>query len=136
MKVSIVHPERRTLQTIALEASMLPKKLRPATRHDLSLARGSALEFIASVGSDKKFGGVPLVIELEAEEGETILPGCLCYAPVPANVSDGVLPPVEQQPAIEYPRRFGVQILLRPDQEMGVVIANPAASPLEGEVNG
>lgn len=124
MKVSIVHPERRTLQSIALEAPQLPKKLRPATRHELAIARGSALEFIAGIGGSKKLGAVPLVIELEAEEGETIPPGCLCYAPVPANVTDGVLPKVEAQPARECRSAYGVQIMLQPGQEIGVVIAN------------
>lgn len=135
MKVSIVHPERRTLQSIALEAPQLPKKLRPATRHELAIARGSALEFIAGIGGSKKFGGVRLLLELEPEEGETILPGCVCYSRVPSGNADQW--PVYEVPsaetlASEHPHRHTIAIDLLPGVDIGIVIANPL-EPLQVE---
>lgn len=151
MKVSIVHPERRTLQSIALECGVvsshpLPKKLRPATRHELTLQRGGVLEFVAGVGGAKKFGGVSLVIELEAEEGETLRPGCVCYSQVPSDrqvpgaPEGGDSPPVFEVPDVaalaRSPGRCSVQLLISSDRDLGIVIANPTEPlPVEGEAH-
>lgn len=139
MKVSIVHPERRTLQSIALEAPTLPKKLRPATRHELTLPRGEVLQFIAGIGGAKKHGATSLVIELQAEEGETLQPGCVCYSHVVQG--EGENPPVFELPTAydlsRSPGKCSVQLLLSDCHDLGIVIANPveALPVLEGEAN-
>jgi hypothetical protein len=125
MKVSIIHPERRTVQSIQLGADNLLKKLRPTMRHDLVIPRGGVFEFIASVGH-KKFGPVSLVIELQAEEGETIKPGCVCYTRIMVKATEEKPPVFEQPPPAGH--LFEVdRCTVRIDivDEIGIVIANP-----------
>lgn len=86
MKVSLIHPERRTSQTVALEghpadAMSLPKKLGPTHRHELTLKPGEHVEFTAGVGS-KKGGTINLIVELALESGDLVREGWLSYSRV------------------------------------------------------
>jgi hypothetical protein len=87
MKVSIVHPERRCAQHLVLDVvtpappAGFPQKLLPTQRFDFALAPGALIALVASAAikppADAAFGDLngllgPLVIELEAEEGEVL----------------------------------------------------------------
>lgn len=118
MKVSIVHPERRTQQTIGLQGlpKKAPKTLLPATRHTFRMKPGEVIDFFAAVDS-MEHGRVSLVLELEADPGQVVHEGCLRHYAEPDKVNPGNLKvrgeAAEKTPPMDC-SRFTISIDLQP----------------------
>lgn len=81
MKVSIIHAERRCAQPLAIDVVSefrrlaseppAPDRLLPTERYEFALPLQQLWALVASAPL-KQHGPAPLVVELEAEEGETL----------------------------------------------------------------
>lgn len=132
MKVTIIHPERRTLQSIALDGHGMPKKLPPTHRCEIELQAGGSVEFVAGTAGNKKFGQVPLLIEVTGSADDHEF-ATLAFGTVPPNgkleqaEAQFIRPPGVQRDAPSWSRQFG--FVLKPGAELGFVLSNPAIEP-------
>jgi hypothetical protein len=137
MKVSLIHPERRTMQSIGLDGPQLPKRLGPTQRHTFTIERGKFVDFTAATHGKSKYGSVQLDIDIEAEEGETLRPGMVTYSPLNPSLalwvprrrsSDSLMVGGSRDPqsGAVSERKGRASLVLQPGTSMLIVIANPA----------